>query len=383
MVRVLHIAMGSGAFGGVARFCMNYYQYMNRDNVIFDFLFCNKNSLRLVEGDELLANSKIFELGILGEHNKLSNYLALIPAVRNVIKKEKYEIIHVDTGSLTIQICCLLAAKLENVKVRIAHSHSTDNNILDYTLKDQIKKLSKPLRQKITCYLATDYFACSYAAGIHLFGAKGVKAAKFKLMKNAINTSKFSYNENARNKIRNILNINRNTTVFGHIGRFDKVKNQSFLIDVYEEIYKLNPNSKLILVGDGPEIDDIKSKAKSAASNKTITFLGERNDVDCILQGLDAFIFPSYREGLSIVAIEAQCSGLPVFASDSISKEHDVTGNVKYLGLDLTAKKWAEIIIKYMQSFSRKNTTQKLIDSGYEIKDEAKKLELFYLSALK
>lgn len=383
MVRVLHIAMGSGAFGGAARFAINYYRHIDKNNIVFDFLFCNKNSLGLLSDDPLLSKSRIFELGVLSDNNNVISYLRLIRSVKKIIRKEKYEIVHIDTGSLPIQICCLVAAKMENVKVRIAHSHSAGENKTKNSLNGYFKKCFKPVMQFMIRFCATDYFACSIAAGDNLFGDGCEQLSKFRLVSNAIDTSNFEYNANMRNKIRESLNIKSTTKVFGHVGRFDKVKNHLFLIDIYDEICRNAPDSLLLLVGDGPENKKILERINRSPFKDSIILLGERNDVNHILQGMDLFFLPSFYEGLSIVAIEAQCSGLPVFASDSISKEHDVTGNVVFMSLNASAKEWAMKALRYIDFFVRKNEKEALVNSGYEITQEARKLEKLYINSEK
>lgn len=379
MVRVLHIAMGSGTFGGAARFAINYYKYIDKSKIRFDFLFCNKNSLGLIAQEPILCNSKIFTLNILNNNsNSFSDYLRLINKLEKILKKEKYPIIHIDTGALPVQVCCLLAARLAGVKIRIAHSHSAGNDRRGRGIKSKIKRIIKPINRAFIRWLATDYFACSIDAGINVFGYKGIESPKYCVVKNAIETRRFIFNKDIRNKVRDSEDIDSSTIVFGHVGRFDKVKNHLFLIDVFSEINKLNHKTKLWIIGDGDEKEVITRKINASLARKNIRLFGERTDINELMQGMDMFILPSFFEGLSIVAVEAQCAGLPIFASDSISKEHNITGFVEFMSIKAEAKEWAQSILDYLKTFKRIDTYSIMVNAGYDIENAALKLENFY-----
>jgi len=381
MIRVLHISLGSGVFGGVARFTTNYYRHIDQNSIVFDFLFCNKNSLGIVQDDRLFDNSKVFELDVLKNGgNHLKNYRNLYFELRKVLRQEKYSIVHIGTGSFPMQVACLLAAKKEGVKVRIAHSHNAGVK-MGTRMRRMIKSSTKPLNQFAIRMLATDYFACSIAAGENLFGKGAIRSPKFRLVKNAIETSRYVYDVEMRNQVRKALGADDKTLVLGHIGRFDKIKNHPFLIRIFSAVNELEPNSRLWIIGDGPERSNIENCIEASPAREDIVLTGERTDVEELLQGMDVVMLPSFSEGLSIVAIEAQSAGLPVFASADISREHNVAGNVEFLSLAADEKEWAKKIIQYLHGFSRVNTEAKMISAGYDIVTAAAELAGFYIDA--
>ena len=100
-------------------------------------------------------------------------------------------------------------------------------------------------------------FACSMDAGIWLFGKKNKE--KIEIIPNSIDTSLYKYNEKTRMTLRKQLGIT-NEFVIGHVGRFFEQKNHLFLIDIFNEVIKINSNSKLILVGGGELDDSLKNK---------------------------------------------------------------------------------------------------------------------------
>lgn len=122
----------------------------------------------------------------------------------------------------------------------------------------------------------------------------------------------------------------------------------------------------------------MKLKAKNLNIEKSVMFLGNVNNVNEMYQAMDVFILPSLFEGLPVVGIEAQTAGLKCVFSNTITDEVKVTDNVEFLDLKKdTLQKWANTILGY-KGYNRKNTEQQIIDAGYSIEIEAKKLQKMY-----
>src|SRR5699024_6387747 len=136
----------------------------------------------------------------------------------------------------------------------------------------------------------------------------------------------------------------QNEVVLGHVGRFVTTKNHTYIIDVFNEYQKLNSNSILLLIGSGELQDKIMEKAEKLNLVPKIKFLGDRSDVHELLQAFDIFIFPSIYEGLPVTLVEAQASGLPIIASDSITKEVKITNLVNFRSIHEEPIKWAQTI---------------------------------------
>ena len=154
--------------------------------------------------------------------------------------------------------------------------------------------------------------------------------------------------------------------VYGHIGRFNIQKNHMFLLDVFNEIYKKNRNSVLLLIGDGELKNDILNKINTLKLNDSVFLLGLQDNVSNYLMAMDKFIFPSLFEGMPNVIIEAQASGLPCYISNTITKEANITGLVKYIGLNDSSKEWASIILKDKINL-REDYRKEFIDNNYDI----------------
>jgi len=364
-VRVAHI-IGKWVGGGVETVIMNYDKNINHDKVQFDFICDNDSTNIPYEEIESLGGKVI----LIPPYQKPLSYHRNL---KKILKEEKYQIVHSHIN--TMSVFPLFAAKRAGVSVRIAHSHSTTNK------KEIGKNLMKQVLRPLAKIFATHYFCCSEHAGCWLFGNKTYKKGKVYLLNNAIDLQKFKYNKETRETIRKELNINEDTLVIGHIGRFMKQKNHSYLIDIFNEVHNENSNSILVLVGQGPLQEKIKEKVKKLNLEKEVIFLGQRSDADKLYQAFDVFVLPSLYEGLGMVAIEAQASGLSCIFSTRVPKEANVVKElVKFLDISReNIKEWKEEILHINKE--RKKDVSMLLEK-YEIKREAKRLEEKYNSLI-
>lgn len=277
--------------------------------------------------------------------------------------KDEYNTIHVHVSSLTA-ITPIVIAKKYKIKNRIIHSH----NILQ---RGKIHEILSKINEKRILKYATKMFACSREAGEKYFPKD-----KFEIIKNGIDAEKYIYNSEKKIQMREKLNIS-NETAYVHIGRFNEQKNHKFLIDIFNQILKLDSNCKLFLIGDGELKESINQKIKEYKIQNNVVFLGLRDDIWDVLQAMDIMIFPSLYEGLGIVGIEGQASGIPVFVSDVVPKEIKVTDLVQVISLNKTNKEWAENIVNNKKK-ERKNKYNEIVAEGYDIKNTIKKLEEYY-----
>jgi glycosyltransferase involved in cell wall biosynthesis len=197
-----------------------------------------------------------------------------------------------------------------------------------------------------------------------------------------VDIDKISYNEQTRLQMRKQLGLANGTLVIGHVGRFHPLKNHDFLVDIFSELHKQIPESILLLVGDGETKFEIERKAQEMKLDGAIKFLGIRNDVDKLLQAMDVFVFPSFYEGLGMVLIEAQASGLPCIISDVIPPEADINETlITRLSLTQKASQWVTAILNSVPH-ERQEMVAAIISKGYDIQRTATKLEAFYLSQM-
>ena len=359
---VAHI-IGKWLGGGVESVVMNYYRHIDRAKIQFDFI-CDEDSTNIpYEEIEKLGGRVI----LIPPYQKLFKYHNKL---KKILKDGNYKIVHSHIN--TLSIFSLFAAKCAGVPVRIAHSHSTTNK------KEKKKNLLKQALRPFSKVFATDYMCCSELAGRWLFGNKEYDKGNVYLLNNAIDLDKFKYDEKIRSEKRKKLNISDDTLVIGHVGRFVEQKNHRFLIDIFNEIHKQNSNSILLLAGQGPLMEEIKSKVESLGLEKFVIFLGQRNDIDELYQAFDVFCLPSLYEGLPVVGVEAQATGLLCIFSDDMTKETKVLDTTEFLSLKQSAEEWANDIVKKQSKYKRKDVKNIIADNNFDIIFESKKLENKY-----
>lgn len=363
--RVLQVGISSFP-GGVENAIMNYYRSINKLNIQFDFICIE---------DELAYSDEISKLGgkIYYIPNPKRNLKKFIYSFKQILNTNNYQIVHFNLLSAA-NIIPLVIAKRMKLKKRIVHAHNS--SIPRGKLRKILHYINKPLLR----YLATDFIACSHIAANWLFGMKQNNVI---ILNNAINLEKFSYKEESRKEIRNDLKISNETFVIGHIGRFAEEKNHNFLIDTFSEFLKFNNNSKLILVGDGPEKEKIVCKINQLNLENKVYIIGEKHDVSKYYSAMDLFCMPSIFEGLGIVLIEAQATNLFCVCSDAITDEAILTDRVKKISLKKSSKFWAKEMANICSlNYKREGIKKEIVDKGYDVNLECINLEKFYLKGI-
>lgn len=362
-LRVLHF-QGRMGLGGAETFMMNTYRNIDRSKVQFDFLLYDDYKEVSPYHDEIeRLGGRIFYVT-----NPKKNIIKYIREVRRLLKKQTFDIIHsqVFFGS---GLNVLLASKA-GIKKRIVHSHATSHE----SEKNIIFKIIKKLLDKLMFRYSTDFLACSNDAGYALFG----KNKNFIFVPNGIDLDKYREKKQPTSNIRAELGIRENTFVVGNVGRFEMQKNHTFLIDIFKSIIESQPNSHLLLIGEGSLEEQIKRKVKEMGLENNVAFLGLRNDISDILKEIDVFLMPSLYEGLPISAVEAQASGNKLVLSDTISKETKLTENVQFISLEKPAEYWKNCVLS--EPFHNKALSEL---EKYDMKNTSRIMESIYLSGRK
>lgn len=177
-----------------------------------------------------------------------------------------------------------------------------------------------------------------------------------------------------------ILYSRKDSFVIGHVGRFSEQKNHIFLTKIFREIYTRDKNTFLLMIGAGEEKNKIKSIMDNSPMKDSYLILSNRSDIADLMQAMDVFVFPSKFEGLGIVLIEAQKSGLPCFASDSIPIYAKVTNLVNFYSLNIDEKEWAKEILKFRNMEYRNEFIKQSgeVSSEWDMKNVINKLEQIY-----
>ena len=368
VVKILHI-LHSMNRGGAENAIMNYYRHIDRGKVQFDFLLTEQNKCQFEDEINSLGG-KIYRVPLL----RIANPLPYIKAVSTFFNEHpEYQIVHSHTSSKSV--VPLWIAKKKGIPVRIAHSHGSHSEKgINGWVRDCLKI---PLK-----YVANHYFACGTEAAIWLYGKKYHNKGKIQILPNIIECKKFIYNAKIREEYRRKLEISDETILLGCTARFCYPKNQTFAVNLLNELHKKNIKSMLILVGDGDERPIIESNISKNELGDYVIFTGVVPNVSDYEQAMDVFLMPSFFEGLPLSLIEAQISGLKCFASTGVPQEADKTGLVSFIPLDKGPHYWAEQIVDQLP-YTRRSYLHEMQEAGYDAETSAKKLQDYYLQLAK
>ena len=358
-MKVLMILTSNFGYNGITSTVLRYYKYINKDNIKMDFLVMNESPQYI---NEII--NKDTKIHVIERKIRQKEPIKYVKLLTNIIKDEKYDIVHIH-GSSSIIALELYAAKKAGCKNKIVHSHNTTTDHIF------IHKMLYPYFRKNYTYA----LACGKEAGRWLF-----KKNKFEVLPNGQEILKYEFNQVKREKIRKEYNI-ENKIVIGHVGGFNYQKNHEYLIEIFRKLTEKHGNKYfLILVGDGELRNNIENKIKEYNLNDKVLLLGKISNVQEILQAMDIMVFPSRFEGLPNVVLEWQIAGLPCIISDKITQEVKVTDLVKFVGLN-KIDEWIENIEKTKICDRNKNKDyilSQIREAGFDIEKNAKKLEKIY-----
>lgn len=364
--KILHV-VGQLSIGGQETMVVNFFRFGNQEKFMYYFLVYGDK----IGGFEEELKSKggiVLHIPYLTEVG-YNRFVQLIDKLINDFGP--FDIIHCHT-SLNSGLILKIAEK-NGIPKRIAHSHTTQPG-REISLRYFI--YSKIARFKINEH-ATDRIACSTEAGNYLFG-KRMFGKKGIIIKNAIDLDSFRFSALARNQLRKQYDFN-DCLVVGHVGRFGPEKNHAYLMEVFNCVYKLRPDSRLVLIGVGQLMKSIQEKADQLGISSKVIFTGQRNDIPNLLSMMDVFVFPSLYEGLPVSLIEAQASGLPCFFSDSITKEVSLIDRNEFLSINENPELWAQHILDIdVKTYHRENID--MSKWGYDIRQIVKQIESIYVS---
>jgi glycosyltransferase involved in cell wall biosynthesis len=360
-MKVLVVCTVPFGANGITSVILNYYQMLKND-VLFDFVVINDVNEKYRNLIDLNKSRMYFF-----KRNK--NPLWYIYNMYCLLKKKQYDVVHVHGNSSLIFID-LLAARLVGVPIRIAHSHNTT---CSHTFLHKILYYG-------FIYLYTKGAACSKEAGAWMFGKR-----EFTEIKNGINVNNYLFQDASRKKIRKKYHIDDNI-VLGHVGNFIYQKNHIFILKVFGQLYRKNTSYRLLLIGDGPLLQDIKDMAMELGLSQAIVFCGKTMNVPAYLDAMDLFVLPSYFEGLPVALLEAQASGLPCVVSNKVTSDAKISKEVCFESIE-NAEQWEKTITKMLSSIKGQNRKyysnvccDNLKEKGYDINCSAHMLINLYKS---
>lgn len=368
MIKILAYGMTSN-LGGIEVYLVNLLKNVDKNKIKIDYIIIGEKSP--FEQDILSNDGHIYYIP-----DKNRGIINNIKITKKLFKRlaKTYDCIYFNSGALFYGMPYFIAriCKCKNI---IVHAHNgKDPNRVGWEVA-----LHKLNRAVINC-IADYKFSCSDIATKWIFGKKYVGSKSIYKINNAIDCNKYQYSYEKRQALRNELNINEDTLIIGNVGRLDSQKNQSFLLKIFREILKYNDNSILLIIGDGVLKDSLINQSENIKIREKVQFLGLRNDIQDLLNTMDAFVLPSTFEGFPITLVEAQANGLPCFVSDVVTKEVNKTGLIKYISLDNNPIKWANEILSNLDNDKRKSYYSEMCKLGYDLKTNINRIEEIFMS---
>lgn len=361
MIRILHVVAIMNR-AGTETMLMNYYRNINRENVQFDFAMCSDEHADY-EDEITQMGGRIYRYP---QYHGVNHFSYRKWWEEFFKTHEEYRIVHGHIGSTA---AIYLGVAKRHGRIAIAHSHGIWGPL-------DMKSLIYRMYSYKTRFVADYFFGCSRQALETRYGNEIANDSnRAWVLNNAIDARQYIFNEEIRKDVLSELGISKDCFVVGTIGRLCEQKNPMMTIKILEEMKKRKLEFMFLWVGVGPMRDSIlESLEKKSLSNQVI-MLGIRDDIPRLLQAFDCFILPSKCEGLGIVAVEAQASGIPTICSDNVPAEAAVTDLCAFCNLG-NVDEWVELICKKRNV--RSNTYSQIVSANYDISNNAEWLEHFY-----
>lgn len=358
-MKVLVVCTVTFELNGITAVILNYYKHLKLSEIQMDFIVTNRPSDKMAE--KLTQGHS--EVHIIPRNGSPFSYILKL---FKLCRENQYDIIHVHGNSATM-VLETISAMFAGVPIRIVHSHNVGCTHM------RLHKILYPLFN----VTYTHALACGEKAGKWLFHEK-----EFAVLKNGIDLETYKWDITIRKEYREKIHAGEKV-VIGHVGEFNEQKNHRYLIELFAKLIQRSDNYILLMIGDGILLQDMKIMANKFGLRDRVLFLGRTEEVSRYMQAMDLFLLPSLYEGVPLVLIEAQASGLPCLVSDSVSRETDLAGTVQYINLCNQAD-WIEQIIAIESSKmrSRSDNTGKLRQYGYDINISSHALADFYRQCL-
>lgn len=357
--------------GGIEAFLNNILQHMDLSEMQIDIVTDSLKKSVFTTG--LKARGIIFRELSGSPRALMQNYRRFA----KLLDEQRYDVVHLNVFQ-ALPLSFLFLAKQRGVCCRIAHSHNT---MLRQSRTRQLKLGIHRLAKRLFARDATELWACSDAAARFMFPAMLLKEKNYRFIANGIDLRRFRLDSARRDKIRKQLHLEENF-VIGNVGRLCFQKNQSFLLDIFAQVHTQDTSARLLLVGEGEALAEIKEKAARLSLSDEVIFYGTTLRVEQLLWSMDVFVFPSVFEGLGIAAIEAQAAGLPTICSDGVPRETLATSLAQRIPLDAPVEQWARTILALQNRPTGFDPEEQLKAVGFDIGQVSSSIENVYRSEI-
>lgn len=361
-IKVLHVVSNLNR-GGAETMIMNIYRNINHDLFQFDFL-CTNN----IDGD---YESEIKEIG--GNIYKIydKSLFKRTKKILSLLKREKYDVIH--SHGMFFSGYIQFLAFIAGIKKRITHSHSSSESNKNTLIRKIYHSFSKFLINLFT----NIRISCGKDAGQYLYG----KNKSYILLKNGIDLEKY-YNVSSKevNKLKKELKISNQDIIIGHVGSFQKLKNQIYFIDLAKELQNQNKKFKIVLVGVGECRNNVLETIKKEKLEDHFVLPGLRSDINIFMKMFDVFLMPSKYEGFPLTVVEALAGDNICFLSNNIPKETRlIDSRVYFFDLNEDKRMLVKKIFDKLENKKSEDIISILTEKGFSSKRMAEIISDIYL----
>ena len=300
--------------------------------------------------------------------------VGIIYSLYSLIKEKKVDLLH--TYLFHANLLGRIVGKLAGVPVIISSERT-----MGYEGKH------RKVMNRITSPLATAFTANSHAVKNFMVEEIRLPEEKINVIYNGVDLEMFELKVE-KEKMRKSLGVEREDMVCVTVARLDVLKGVSYLIKAARKVVEEKPNTRFLIVGDGPLKKELKKLSNRLGLDEHVFFLGLRHDIPEILKSSDIFILPSVWEGLPNAVLEAMAAGLPIVATKTAGVPELVSeGETGFLAEPKNPDALAETIIR---SLSHKEKLEEMgrigrkrVEEFFSLEKMIKENELFYEGLIK
>lgn len=330
------IITGTMHVGGIENQLMHLLRNADKDKFQIDFTSTKPDAYYRSEIEAL--GGKFLLIPEMSHRNPIPYCKALY----RIMKDGQYDIVH--SHELFHSGIVLAIAQKAGVPGRFVHAHSWQDGDGTGRKRSAVRTVYNAVMRKMILRHSTRQLACSTLAGEFLYGKESTQKPSYHLVFNSVDTAKFldRYDTPETGEFTGDGWIN-----VIQVGRVVRVKNQLFLVNVAAELKGRGSKIRILCAGNGDQdyVEEVQQAIAAGGLEDQIQMLGVRSDIDVLMHKSAAFVLPSLYEGMPLVLIEAQASGLPCVVADTFSHEVDFgLGKVNWMQLQDSAPHWADAI---------------------------------------
>ena len=365
-IRILQVCGEPFAGGGQESYLMNMYRHVDRTRVQFDFYTPFTNRMPQMTREIEAMGGRLWASGFpFGQDNR--GYFRR--GLTAFLEEHRYDVAHIHSGSIYALAVGAKLARQSGVRRVAVHSHCGGFDNLRY-------RAARVVTRRALLTYPTDYFACSHLAARWKFPPSVIRRGEYTVLHNAVDTAVWRYDPALRAETRRRLGLGDKPTV-GHVGRFSLQKNHRFLIEVFHALTQRVPQAQLVLAGEGELVDEVLEQVDKLGLEDCVHYLGVRQDIPALMNAFDVLLLPSFFEGLPMVGVEAQATGLPVVTSTGVTRELPLEDLSAYVPLTDTAAQWAQAVQRAFDT-PRRDTAAEMAACGYDVAAAAQRLQTMY-----